>query len=116
MRGYLSNQNGWFKPVVTLILVTVLAYAGFKFSIPYYHYHSFKSEAREIARLYYSRPERYQELLCESAEGIGVPIECSDIHVGISNKRVTVRAAWSETADLMGYYQKTFHFRVDLTE
>lgn len=116
MKRYAQNQDGWVKPVFTLFLLVVLSYVGFKFAVPYYHYHAFKADARDIARLNYRAPDKYQELLCESAEGIGVPLDCGSIRVSVSDKRVYVRTSWTETVDLMGYYQKTLRFKIDIEE
>ncbi|GBE01693.1 hypothetical protein BMS3Bbin06_01828 [bacterium BMS3Bbin06] len=111
-----GDQRGAVKPVVCILLTIVALYVGYKFSVPYYHYNALKSECKAIARLNYTRPDRYRRLVYEKAQSIGVPIEYGDISVTIQRRMVRITASWSEVVDLMGYYSKKLDFEIDIEE
>jgi len=104
------------KPVLCIILLIVSVYVGYKFTLPYYRYFSLKSEARAIARLSYSKPDRYRDLLYEEAQSLDIPIKPSDIYVSVTARRVRIATSWSEEVDLAGYYQVPLDFEVDVEE
>ncbi len=112
----IRNERGSIKPGLCIILLVVSVYIGYKFTMPYYRYFSLKSEARSIARLSYSGPDRYRDLVYEETRSLHIPVKPSDIHVVITNKQVRISTSWSEVVDLAGYYQVPLDFKVEVEE
>lgn len=114
--SYLRNRDGFIKPLLIIAILVAGVYAGTEFGVPHYHYESFKSDAKEIARVASGPAERIRSQVFESAQEHKIPIEEKDILVIRKDKSVQIQAEWSVTVDLMGLYQKTFDFRVDVEE
>ncbi len=112
----LRNEQGGVKPYLCILILVVSVYLGYKFVPPYYRYFALESEAKSIARLSYSNPERYRRLLYETARDLKVPIQPSDIRVIVSKRRVMISTSWSETVDLLGYRKITLRFKVSVEE
>lgn len=113
----ISDQRGAVKPMLCIIVLIIIVYVGYKFSIPYYHYYSLKSECRAIARLVYDDSERYKELVVSKVRSLNAPVEGSNINVTIhQNKRVRIIASWREVVDLAGLYKLPLHFEIDIEE
>ncbi len=110
------NNCGGIRPYICILLLFVSAYVGYKFAIPYYRYAALKSDAVAIARLSYTSPEKYRNMVYERAVTLKVPIEPSDIYVSIQNNRVNIATSWSEVVDLAGIYQYELHFDIDVEE
>ncbi|NOY39554.1 MAG: hypothetical protein GXO95_04860 [Nitrospirae bacterium] len=112
----IRNERGNIKPVLCIILLIVSVYIGYQFTIPYYRYFTLKSEARAIARLSYSKPDRYRDLVYAEARSLEIPVKPSDIYVDITDRRVRISTSWSEVVDLAGYYQVPIDFKVEVEE
>jgi hypothetical protein len=110
------SQEGFIKPLLTIVLLAASVYAMIQFGIPYYRYSAFKTNVRDIARLELGDPVRTRRQIFEAAEELKLPLEEGDIVVVKHAKSVRVKASWEATVDLMGLYQKTFHFEVDVEE
>jgi hypothetical protein len=94
----------------------IAAYVGFEFGIPYYRYASFKSEAKEIARLEIGNVEKTKAQLYSAAQELKIPIEEKDIVVTKKTNTVRVQTSWSTTVDIFGLYRKTLDFTIDVEE
>lgn len=47
----MTNQYGFVKSIVFLMLFAIIGYMGYKFALPYYNYFAIKFESSAIARL-----------------------------------------------------------------
>lgn len=113
----LNNEKGFFKFVFVIGLIAFLMYAGFQLGMPFYRYTSFKTDAKEIARVSVSGDiERARAQVFERAQELNIPIKEKDIEVVKTTRGMRVKTAWSEEVDILGIYQKTFDFKLDVEE
>jgi hypothetical protein len=112
----LNNEKGYIKLIFVTALIVFLGYLGVKFGTPYYNYSAFKSEAKEIARISLGDIEKTRAQIFEKAVELKLPIEEKDITVTQTGKMVRVKTSWSETVDILGVYQKTLGFDIDIVE
>jgi hypothetical protein len=112
----LKNHRGGIKPFICIILLGISVYIGYMFGMPYYHYYSLKSETKAIARLSFRKPDRYVDMVYETARSLRVPIERMDIHVSTKNNNVRISTSWSEVVDFFGYYSVPLHFQINVEE
>jgi|WetSurSiteA1Bulk_404760.scaffolds.fasta_scaffold107142_2 hypothetical protein len=110
------NEKGFIKVIFVVGLLIFLVYAGFQFGIPYYKYSAFKSDAKEIARISLGQPDKTKAQIFEKAQEIKIPITEEDIIVERTAKSIKVQTEWSETVDIMGFYQKRLDFTIDIEE
>lgn len=104
------------KAIIWLFILALLVYSGFQFGMPYYRYSAFKSDAKEIARTSLGGEEKARQQIFHRAQELKVPLRENDIQVIRVDKLIQVKASWSETVDLLGLYQKTLHFTVNIRE
>jgi len=113
----LGNHEGFFKFVFVLALIAFLIYAGFQFGIPFYRYTSFKSDAEQIARMSVAMDiARTRAQVFERAQEANIPIKEQDIEVIKTVRGTRIKTGWSETVDILGIYQKTYDFKIDVEE
>lgn len=113
----LNNEKGFFKFVFVLGLIAFLMYAGFQFGMPFYRYTSLRSDVEQIARISIAGDvERTRAQVFERAQELNIPIKEKDIEVMKTTLGMRVKTSWSETVDILGLYQKTFDFKIDLEE
>ncbi|GAB4408199.1 MAG: hypothetical protein OHK0032_03570 [Thermodesulfovibrionales bacterium] len=113
---HLSNTGGFIKPLLCLAVLAIIGYAGFQFGMPYYRYSAFKNEVKEIARLELGSVEKIKTQVYEAAEGLKIPIEKEDIVVIRKKNTVRVQTSWSVNVDILGLYQRTLNFKIDIEE
>lgn len=113
----LSKQDGYIKPVLTILLLVFLVYAGIQFGMPYYRYSAFKSDATELARVSLGRVDKLKNSLTERADELNLPLSYDDIYVDRGpNRTMHVTAIWHENVDILGLYHKTLEFNIDILE
>jgi len=110
------NENGFIKFFFVMLVLAFLVYSGIKFGIPYYKYSAFKTDAKEIARTSVGDIEKTRAQVFDRAQELKIPITEESIEVTKTEKRVRVITSWSETVDMLGLYQKTLNFNVDVEE
>lgn len=113
----LGNQKGFFKFVFVLGLIAFFMYAGLQFGMPFYRYTSFKTDAAQIARISVAGDiDKTRAQVFERAQESNIPIKEQDIEVIKTTRGMRVKTAWSEEVDILGIYQKTFDFKIDVEE
>jgi hypothetical protein len=113
---HLRNSDGFIKPLLVIAIMVFLVYSGIQFGIPYYRYSAFKSEAREITRLELGQVEKTRAQIYEAAQNQKIPIEIGDIQITKKTHTTRVQTSWSVDVDILGLYQRTLHFTVDVEE
>ncbi len=113
---HLRNENGWIKPLLTIAILGLAVYSGLEFGMPYYRQSALKSEAKEIARSSQGDLKKVKEDVLSSATTLKVPVGENDIVVEKRDSKIHIQASWSQTVDILGLYQKTLDFSVDVTE
>ena len=113
----LNNESGYIKFIFVMLVLACIVYLGIKLGIPYYKYSALNSEAKEIARIGIAQTvDRTRTLVYERAQELKIPLEEEDIEVKRTTNSVLIETAWSETVDLLGIYQHTFDFNIDIEE
>ncbi|MCL5022001.1 MAG: hypothetical protein M1497_01285 [Nitrospirae bacterium] len=113
---HLRNKDGFIKPLLTIAVLIAVGYAGYQFAMPYYKYSAFKSEVKEIALLGLGDAGKVRAEVYQSAKSFNLPLEEDDIIVTKLEHTVRVQTSWSTTIDLLGLYQKTLDFTVDIED
>jgi len=113
----LNNEKGFFKFVFVLGLIAFLMYAGFQIGMPFYRYTSFRTDAEQIARISIAGDiDKTRAQIFERAQELNIPLKEEDIEVMKTTRGMRVKTAWAEEVDLLGIYQKTFDFTIDVEE
>ncbi|MDP2279137.1 MAG: hypothetical protein Q8K51_13035 [Nitrospirota bacterium] len=112
-----GNKEGFFKFVFVLLIIALLMYAGFRIGMPFYRYTSFRTDAEQIARVSVAGDiDKTRAQVFERAQESNIPIKEQDIEVIKTTRGMRVKTSWSETVDILGIYQKTFDFKIDVEE
>jgi len=113
----LSRENGYIKPILSILVLVFLVYAGIQFGMPYYRHSVFKSDAEQLARVSLGRVDKLKNSLAERAEELKIPLAYDEIYVerGAGNT-MRVSAMWHEKVNILGLYEKNIEFTVNLTE
>ena len=112
-----------FKHIKTLIwvaLVVFAVYSGIQFVMPQYRYYAFKTDAEDIIRFRYRPPnealKKLRTKLYEKVEEVGLPVSKKQIEVERTERGYWARIKWQETVDILGQYQKTYYFEVEVSK
>ena len=111
-----NNEKGFIKFIFVTIILVFCAYLGIKFGIPYYKHSAFQSDVKELARISLGDTNKTKAQLFERARELKLPLEEKDIMVTRTEKTVRVKTSWEDTVDVLGFYQKTLKFSVDVEE
>ena len=112
----LSNEKGVIKVLFIILLLIFLGYAGFQFGMPYYRYSAFKADVKELARVSLGQIDKTKAQVFERAQELRIPVSEEDIRVTKTEKTVIVTTEWSETVDILGFYQKRLDFDINIEE
>ena len=112
-----GNKEGFFKFVFVLLIIAFLMYAGLQFGMPFYRYSSLRSDVGQVARMSVAGDvDKIRAQVFELAQESNVPIKENEIEVIKTARGMRVKTAWSEEVDILGIYQKTFDFKIDVEE
>lgn len=112
----IRRQEGFVKSVLCLAFLAFLVYSGIQFGLPYYRYSGFKNETRDIVRIGLGDTEKIKSRIYNAAMELKVPVEAEDIKVTIKDPNVHVRTEWTEDVDILGIYQRTLYFYIDIED
>ena len=106
------GEKGFIKTLLGLALLAGLIFLGMAFATPYYRYYQLGSHTRDFLKTDIGEVNVIRKHVIEDAAEIGVPLKDKDILVSVDQlkKIVRVRATWTDTVDLFGYYQKSINF------
>jgi len=106
------GEKGFIKTLIWLALLVALIYVGVTLATPYYRYYQFGSHTRDFLMTDIGEVNTIRKHVLKDAAELGVPLNDRDLTVSAdtSKKRVTVKATWTDTADLFGFYQKSIDF------
>jgi hypothetical protein len=112
-----GNEEGFLKFIFVLGLIAFLMYAGLQFGMPFYRYSSFRFGVEQIARISVAGDvDKTRAQVFERAQESNIPIKEKDIEVMRTTQGMRVKTVWSEEVDILGIYQKTFDFTIDVEE
>lgn len=113
---HISNRDGFAKPLLTLITLAFMVYAGLQFGIPYYRYSAFKSETEAVTRVGIGNIRKIKDDVYEAAKHYKIPVDEDDIVVTKNKDNVNVQVSWSVDVDIFGLYQRRLDFKVDVEQ
>lgn len=109
-----EKGEGVIKFLFVIALIVFMIYTGIQFGIPYYKHSAFKSDAKDEAVMNIGNIEKTKKAVFERAQEIGIPIEEKEILVTKKGNLTRIQTAWSETVNILGVYEKTLEFAVDV--
>ena len=106
------GEKGFVKTLLGLALLAGLIFVGVAIATPYYRYYQFGSHTRDFLRTDIGEVNMIRKHLIEDAAELGVPLNDKNLTVTVDTikKIVRVKATWTDTVDLFGYYQKNIDF------
>jgi hypothetical protein len=106
------GEKGFIKTLLGLALLAGLIFLGMAFATPYYRYYQLGSHTRDFLKTDIGEVNLIRKHVIEDAAEIGVPLDDKNISVSVDSARksVRVKATWTDTVDLFGYYQKSIDF------
>ncbi len=110
------NEKGYIRFFIVIAVFVSCVYLGMKFGTPHYRHSVFLSDVKELARISLGDAEKTKARIYERARELDLPLEEKDILVTGGDKTVRVAASWEDTVDILGFYQKTIMFSVDVEE
>lgn len=112
----ISNNEGFIKPLIVIIVLVLLAYSGFQFAVPYYKHSSLKSDAKDLARISIGREDKLRNRLFKRIDELGIPVKRDNVHVKRLGNTMSVKISWTDDVDILGFYQKQLSFHIDIRE
>jgi hypothetical protein len=112
------GEQGSATAIIYLLIFIALVYTGIQFGTPFYHYHAFRSQAEGYLKIDTIDPKIVRSKIIGVAKEYNVPLPERNLTVtrDESTNTFSLKANWSETVDLFGYYQKKYDFDLDLQE
>lgn len=107
----------FIKKLAYVVAFLFAVYSGFQFGMPYYRYYAFKTDAADIIVFNYRESDAVDEIrkqLTERAQELGIPISPGHIKVYRTDRGYWAEVKWQETVDILGQYQKTLRFEVEV--
>jgi hypothetical protein len=104
------GQKGFIKGIIGLFLLIALILAGTTFARPYYRYYSLGSHTRDFLRTEIGNVETIRKNIMKDAAELDVPLNEKDVSISVVQKIIKVKATWTDTVDLWGFYQTSVDF------
>jgi hypothetical protein len=107
----------FIKKLAYLATFLFVVYSCFQFGMPYYRYYAFKTDAADIIRFEHRGREAEEDIrrdLVERAQELGIPISPDGMQVYRTEEGYWAEVKWQETVDILGQYQKTLSFEVEV--
>lgn len=112
-----SREEGSVKAILVILILIFACYAGFQFAMPYYRHSALKSDAVDLARVSLGQADKLRASIIERAGELNVPVRQDKILVERAGPNTMhVSMSWSEEVNILGVYQKTLDFSIDITE
>jgi hypothetical protein len=87
---------------------------GIQFGMPYYKYSAFKSDIKEMVRVSVGDIRKTKTEVLERAKELKIPVGEEEVDVQKKGNVIAVTTSWTETVDLLGVYQKTLDFEINI--
>jgi hypothetical protein len=112
MRGGIGSR-GFVKLIFILAVFVALAFVGFSFGRPYYRYYTLRSFTHDMLEEEVGGTKTIREKVLADAVELNIPLKEGDLEVTQDEKKIKVKATWSEVVDFWGYYRKQLDFTLD---
>lgn len=110
----LDNENGYIKFILIVAIIVSLVYAGIKFGMPYYKHSALKSDIKEMVRVSLGDVNKTKTEILERAVELKIPVGEKDVDVQKKGNILIVTTSWSETVDILGLYEQTLDFEIEV--
>jgi hypothetical protein len=107
------GNRGFVKGILSLGVLAALVFVGISFAKPYYRYYTLASNTSNFLKTDVGNIDVIKANVMKDAEELNVPLDENDLKVVVVDRRIKVKATWSETVDFWGYYQKKLDFVMD---
>lgn len=104
------GEKGFVKFFLSLFIIVAVIFVGISFAKPYYRYYTLGSHTRDSLKIEIGNLGEIRKRVLVDAAELNIPLEPSDLSVTTVEKVVKVKAAWTDTVDLWGYYEKKIDF------
>ncbi len=108
-----AGSRGFIKFILVLAIFVALVFVGISFGRPYYRYNALRSDTKDTLMMELGNVQSIKEKIMADAASLHVPLKEEDLDVTIQEKKVKVKATWSEVVDFWGYYSKKLDFTVE---
>ncbi len=108
-----AGSEGFVKLILVLAILVTIVFVGISFGRPYYRYNALRSDTKDTLLLDLGSVDAIKEKIMADAASLHVPLKEEDLDVTIQEKRVKVKATWSEVVDFWGYYRKELDFTIE---
>ncbi len=120
----ITEEKGFIKPIIGIIITILLIFIAYKFIIPYYKYSALKMETKSVAKLIKKQgtidKKMARSKVFEKAKGLKIPINETDIIITITRTEdeniIIIHTSWSETVNIFDVFRKRLIFNIDVTE
>jgi hypothetical protein len=107
-----KDNYGYVKGFFILLLLAAIVFVLISLGKPYFRYYQLGSHTRDVLKSEIGNLDIIREKIMQEANELKIPLEEENLEVILDNKIIRVNAAWSETVDFRGYYQKKFDFNM----
>ncbi len=104
------GNRGSVKSIFIIAVLVALVYVGISFARPYYRYLTLRNNTTDTLEMDVGNIQTIREKILAEAASLNVPLNEEDLEVTKDEKRVRVKAKWSEVVDFWGYYQTQLDF------
>ncbi|MBF0541023.1 MAG: hypothetical protein HQK91_06195 [Nitrospirae bacterium] len=100
----IMDQRGSVGSFITILIIVIIFYAGFKLAAPYYRAYSMKIDTGSIMSRELSQEEMQQKIY-QTAIDDKIPLDIKNLIVTKEpdNPRVTVEMKWDDIIDIFGH-------------
>ena len=98
------------KWLLGLLLFAVVVLVAVSFGKPYYRYYSLGYDTKDFLEMETRNVSAIREKIVARAAELQVPLDESDLQITVEDKKVRVKAVWSDRVDFFGFYQKQLDF------
>ncbi len=109
-----SGNEGSVKGVIYLLIFVLMVFLAVKFTTPFYHYYFFKMQAEGDLKIQTRMVKQLKAKVMETIKEFNVPLSEENLLITVDGKHRTLKTSWTEEVDIFGYYQREFHFDVDI--
>jgi len=108
----ITNRQGFIKGFLYLSIIVAIIFVGMSFGKPYYRYNTLRMHTKDLLLSGVVNIESIKKTVLAEAAELQIPLKESNLEVTMVSisKVIAVKAAWSETVDFWGYYQKELDF------
>jgi len=108
-------EKSLFRKLLNLVIVLLIAHAGWKVGPVFFRYFSFKDKITEAARYSGARPAaELQKEILTIAQSEGVPLDPKALGVQKSGNLVRIDGSYSENLELLPSYYYPHEFTISI--